>query len=225
MAQTFTGLKLQGEIAKFGQLELSDVTGFAELPDGKIVSGSESGSLILWEGNLVKAHLVLNAPLKTPLHNGMIEIVNLDGEHFITAGGDGYIKWWKYSDIDNAEADETLEVEIAPIKEKQVLDPSNNNEPAYIVNMIKGNDHWLLVDGKGKIWRMKMDTLEVTEIMNFNSGKVTDLVINEKQNSAITVGQDGSVKLWDFIRDKEYYSRKFGGMATCMDLLPFSEAN
>jgi len=41
MAQTFTGLKLQGEIAKFGQLELSDVTGFAELPDGKVVSGTE----------------------------------------------------------------------------------------------------------------------------------------------------------------------------------------
>lgn len=60
MAQTFTGLKLQGEIGKFGQLELSDVTGFAELPDGKIVSGSEYGTLILWEGNLVKAHLVLD---------------------------------------------------------------------------------------------------------------------------------------------------------------------
>jgi len=41
MAKTFTGLKLQGEIAKFGQLELSDVTGFAELPDGKVVSGTE----------------------------------------------------------------------------------------------------------------------------------------------------------------------------------------
>jgi hypothetical protein len=41
MAQTFTGLKLQGEIAKFGALELSDVTGFAEMPDGKVLSGTE----------------------------------------------------------------------------------------------------------------------------------------------------------------------------------------
>mmetsp|Transcript_1195 Transcript_1195/g.1216 ORF Transcript_1195/g.1216 Transcript_1195/m.1216 type:complete len:265 (-) Transcript_1195:4629-5423(-) len=59
MAQTFTGLKLQGEIGKFGQLDLSDVTGFAEMPDGKVVSGTDYGTLILWEGNLVKAHLVL----------------------------------------------------------------------------------------------------------------------------------------------------------------------
>lgn len=41
MAQTFTGLKLQGEIGKFGALDLSDVTGLAELPDGKVVSGTE----------------------------------------------------------------------------------------------------------------------------------------------------------------------------------------
>ena len=60
MAQTFTGLKLQGENAKYGQLELSDASGYQELPDGKIVSGSEYGTIILWEGNLVKAHLVLD---------------------------------------------------------------------------------------------------------------------------------------------------------------------
>lgn len=42
----------------------------------------------------------------------MIEVVYLDEDHFITAGGDGYIKWWKFSDIDNAEADETIEVVI-----------------------------------------------------------------------------------------------------------------
>lgn len=60
MAQTFTGLKLQGEIAKFGALEMSNVAGYHEMPDGKVLSGTEQGNLILWEGNLVKAHLVLD---------------------------------------------------------------------------------------------------------------------------------------------------------------------
>ena len=36
MARTFTGLKLQGDIGKFGKIELSDVVDFAELPDGKV---------------------------------------------------------------------------------------------------------------------------------------------------------------------------------------------
>ena len=61
MATTFTGLKLQGALGKacehfaqalsdkplphcaaqFGASELSDISGFVELPDGKIVSGTE----------------------------------------------------------------------------------------------------------------------------------------------------------------------------------------
>jgi WD40 repeat protein len=60
MAQTFTGLKLQGEIAKFGQLELSDQSAFYELPDGKVVSGTEYGTLIVWEGQFVKANCMIN---------------------------------------------------------------------------------------------------------------------------------------------------------------------
>ena len=36
MARTFTGLKLQGNIGKFGNEELSDVSGYADLPDGKV---------------------------------------------------------------------------------------------------------------------------------------------------------------------------------------------
>lgn len=54
MAATFTGLKLQGAIGKFGNVELSDVAGFVELPDGKVLSTTESGHMLLWDGGLIK---------------------------------------------------------------------------------------------------------------------------------------------------------------------------
>jgi len=81
--------------------------------------------MILWEGNLVKAHLVLDDKVRPPkpLHEGMIEIIFLEDNFFITAGADGFIKWWDFNEIDNAEADEVLEVVIAPLKEKQIRDP------------------------------------------------------------------------------------------------------
>jgi WD40 repeat protein len=60
MAETFTGLKLQGEIAKYGKLELSSVSAFRELQDGKVVSGTEYGTLIVWEGEVIKSHLMLD---------------------------------------------------------------------------------------------------------------------------------------------------------------------
>jgi hypothetical protein len=53
-AKTFTGLKLQGEIGKFGNIEISDTAGYAMFPDGKVLSGAERGSLLLWEDALVK---------------------------------------------------------------------------------------------------------------------------------------------------------------------------
>ena len=40
IAQTFTGLKLQGDIAKFGQFQLSDVVSYAEFEDGNVLSSS-----------------------------------------------------------------------------------------------------------------------------------------------------------------------------------------
>lgn len=90
----------------------------------------------------------------------MIELVLLDEDHFITVGGDGYIKWWNFADIDNAEADEIVEVVIKPVKEKLIKDDENGGQPAYLVNMVKGKDHWLLQDGNGRLLKMRMDTLE-----------------------------------------------------------------
>jgi hypothetical protein len=48
-------LWLQGALGRFGAVELSDVAAWVELPDGKVLSGSEAGDLLLWEGGLIKA--------------------------------------------------------------------------------------------------------------------------------------------------------------------------
>ena len=57
MAATFTGLKLQGALGKFGNVELTDVAAFIEMPDGKTLSGTETGELLLWDGGLIKVNL------------------------------------------------------------------------------------------------------------------------------------------------------------------------
>ncbi|TGZ46472.1 WD repeat-containing protein 52, partial [Temnothorax longispinosus] len=45
ISETFTGLKLKGEIGRFGQTELSDIVG--------VVSGCEWGNILLWEESLI----------------------------------------------------------------------------------------------------------------------------------------------------------------------------
>lgn len=48
-------LCVQGALGRFGAVELSDVAAWVELPDGKVLSGSEAGDLLLWEGGFIKA--------------------------------------------------------------------------------------------------------------------------------------------------------------------------
>ena len=54
MANTFTGLKLKGFIGRFGRTAMSDIEGFVEFPDGKVLSGSDWGNMLLWDDNLIK---------------------------------------------------------------------------------------------------------------------------------------------------------------------------
>ena len=90
MADTFTGLKLQGELGKFGKTEISDIEGYVELPDGKVLSGTESGNMLLWEGGLIKVEIGRKG--KKLCHQGSIQQILLDEGELMTIGSDGYIR-------------------------------------------------------------------------------------------------------------------------------------
>ena len=90
MADTFTGLKLQGELGKFGKTEISDIEGYVELPDGKVLSGTENGNMLLWEGGLIKVEIGRKG--KKLCHQGSIQQILLDEGELMTIGSDGYIR-------------------------------------------------------------------------------------------------------------------------------------
>ena len=116
MAQTFTGLKLQGAIGKWGQVELSDVSGFQELPDGKVLSGSDWGNLLLWEGNLIKCEL--RRVGGGNCHNGSIDVVVMRDGEIITGGADGYVRTWALSTIETAEVSDEMPIFELDFKEE-----------------------------------------------------------------------------------------------------------
>eukprot|EP00892_Ulva_mutabilis_P004788 jgi/Ulvmu1/2681/UM014_0137.1 len=99
MAKTFTGLKLKGLLGKFGHVELSDVCAFLEFPDGKILSSTETGQLLLWTGNMIKAVLMRKG--RTTCHDGNVEVLQLhqSGSLVVSAGQDGFIRTWDASKV------------------------------------------------------------------------------------------------------------------------------
>jgi len=120
MADTFTGLKLQGEIAKFGAIELSDISCFVELKDGKVVTGSEGGNLLLWDGGLVKVEIKRQGGGTCP--DSMIEMLRQHGEQIVSAGIDGFLRFWDYSSLDNAEPeDDEPHCHVEPVEEYKIV--------------------------------------------------------------------------------------------------------
>ena len=63
-------------------------------------------------------------------------------DQFITAGHDGYIKWWSLAEIDICEADEVLEVAIEAVKQCYIA--TEKGDMAQIVNMVRGDKFWLI---------------------------------------------------------------------------------
>ena len=90
MASTFTGLKLQGQLGKFGKNEISDIEGYVELPDGKVLSGSEIGNMLLWDGGLIKVEI--GRKNGRTCHVGPIQQIIMDEGELMTIGVDGCVR-------------------------------------------------------------------------------------------------------------------------------------
>ena len=90
MAKTFTGLKLQGTLGKFGKKEISDIEGCLELMSTKVVSGTEWGNMLLWDGDLCQ--LEISRKNGKSCHKGDIQKIIIGEEDVTTIGIDGYIR-------------------------------------------------------------------------------------------------------------------------------------
>eukprot|EP00752_Nemacystus_decipiens_P009571 g8551.t1 len=230
VASTFTGLKLQGEIGKFGKIEMTDIDCFCHMPDGKVVSGAESGSLLVWEGQFIKCRVV--RPGKTGCHDGPVLHVSLDRTDMlvVTSGADGYIRWWPFEDIDAADADDdSMCCEVVPVRELFI----GEGVRARCVERggVRGDpalDHLLVTDGTGVLWQVP--TLEATaaaaaansstpgteKLATFHAGAITGVDTSFLEQLAATCGVDGTVRIWDFLTKKPLEMAQFPRPAQCL---------
>lgn len=229
MASTFTGLKLQGDIGKFGKIEMTDIDCFCHMPDGKVVSGAESGSLLVWEGQFIKCRIV--RPDKDDCHDGPVLHVSLDRTdmYVVTAGADGYVRWWLFSEIDSAETeDDSMTCVVTPARELFI----GAGVAARCVERggVRGDptsDHMLVTDGTGALWRVLMPDFEVgtdslapdpdpRKLAAFHAGAITGLDTSFLEQLAATCGVDGTVRVWDFLTKRPLEMARFQRSAKCL---------
>jgi WD40 repeat protein len=199
MASTFTGLKLQGQLGKFGRTELSDIAAYVELPDGKVLSGTEWGNLLLWDGGFIKVE-ISRKNMKF-CHQGMIEALLLDDGELISAGVDGYIRVWDFETIDNADiTDDNAVFEMDPLTEIRV------GHDVSLKTLARSADPdaptlWYAQDAAGAIWRVDITSSHTRQspekLASYHSGPVRGLDTCPSGHQAASIGHDGSVRVYD----------------------------
>ena len=214
MATTFTGLKLQGELGKFGQIDLSDISSFVEFPDGKVLCGTEHGTMLLWEGIFVKANL--SEPDNKKCHTGLVEHMSweetddINKMRIMTAGHDGYIKWWKYLDIENVVLDDNSNGFVTPLRTVLLINPENNR-PIKIISLVKRKDFWLIQDGNGylvKVMPNETDKFDIKIISSFISSAINRSAFIPNEPAIISQGADKKIAICSFASNMKSFPEK-----------------
>jgi len=129
------------------------------------------------------------------LHNGCINVVLLRENQILTAGADGYIRWWNAEAINNAEPDDTIEFYITMENEQFI---QAENVPCVINYMITYEEKsWIVQDTNGLIIKITENSPDITIIHRFHGGKINGLAINYRNNMIASCGDEGIVRLWN----------------------------
>ncbi|XP_028931006.1 cilia- and flagella-associated protein 44 isoform X2 [Ornithorhynchus anatinus] len=199
MALTFTGLKLQGSLGRFGKTAVTDIAGYIELPDGKVLSGSEWGNMLLWEGGLIKVEFCRSG--RKPCHTSPVNQIVMDDGEVVTVGADGYIRIWDFETIDTADiADDSGLLEIEPINE--LLVAKNVNLSSMVKIDDSSNSIWYAQDVQGAIWKLDLSFSNITQdpecLFSFHSGPIEGLAVSPLTYLMATTSRDCSVRIFDF---------------------------
>ena len=96
-------------------------------------------------------------------------------------------------------------------------------EGVKIRGILRGSDHWVLLGHGGNLWRID-DTLtdgrRAKSLLRFHSGKINDVVASPVDHFAVTIGEDGSVRCWDYVDRMCLYESRFPTAATCIEWAP-----
>ena len=245
MAGTFTGLKLQGAIGKFGSVEISDVAAFAELPDGSVACGTESGDILVWDGGFIKTFFTL--PGGQPCHKGMIEVAQIckakdNSQYLMTGGMDGYLKFWDLKQLMELESEDDAGINctISPAKQCLMECPGRKGKAVAVKSVIeKGKDRYIVQDHNGAIIEVAARRpkeaadqegtvdLAVTSskaVMRCHSGNIVGLIPSPVSHHMVTAGEDGSVRVYNYTQDttKSLFEVSFAEPATVLASAPKS---
>ncbi|XP_062543886.1 cilia- and flagella-associated protein 44 [Armigeres subalbatus] len=222
MAETFTGLKLQGELGRFGKTEISDIVGILPMPDEKVLSGCQWGNVLVWEAGLIKIEVCRKG--RKPCHKGPITQISVRDGEVMTCGMDGYIRMWFWETVELADPpDDDRVVQIEPIMEYRI---GNDLCPSELMCLIKkeGEYEWYAQDGNGGIWQCDITPAykpaEPQQLLKCHSGPIMAVQSSPTTHHVATLGSDGRLFMYNYLKRNMIFEYQFAANGHTMLWLP-----
>ncbi|KAG7498622.1 cilia-and flagella-associated 44 [Solea senegalensis] len=243
IASTFTGLKLQGHVGHFGITPATDIDGYVELPDGKVVSGTEWGNLLLWDGNAIKAEICRRDGRSC--HTGAVQPFVLDDGQLMTIGSDGVVRAWDFESINVADesTDRRLHLVCSGFQRSNLetgsvvhqhgkfptltltlyytLDTKGSEGPSYNLTTKTWNYPFkLLCFHVFIVLSGSAQTPDPECLFSFHAGAIKGLDVSQKSHLMATTAPDRSVRIFDILSKTEVTTSRFNQGGTALIWAP-----
>ncbi|EDW71227.1 cilia- and flagella-associated protein 44 isoform X2 [Drosophila virilis] len=219
MANTFTGLKLKGDLGRFGKTDFSDIYAMYMLPDENVISGCEWGNMLVWEAGLIKFEVCRKG--RKPCHAKPITRITMKNGEVTTVGMDGYVRVWFWETVDLADPPEDdLFVEIDPIYEFKISEVE-----LRAMQKIKAHDEsdfgYYAQDGGGGIWFCDINTYDVPrppkQLYSCVGGRVLTAQMSPISPHLVALSETGKIFIYEYEQKKLILEKQFA--ANGVDIL------
>lgn len=227
IARTFTGLKLKGEVGRFGKTEYSDIMGICQMPDGKVISGCSWGNMLVWDDGLITLEVMRTQ--RKSCHTKPVVQINYNGEEIWTVGMDGHVKVWWYETIDHADP---------PDDDRVVLVEPNLDfhAPGVMIMWLEKripsdplNFEYIAQDGLGGLWRIDLNTeiepLPPLQLYNCHGGPIADIAACPYDQFFVSLGTEGKFFLYNYVTRQRLFMYQFPANGRCMIWVPLEVYN
>ncbi|OUM69063.1 hypothetical protein PIROE2DRAFT_3132, partial [Piromyces sp. E2] len=85
---------------------------------------------------------------------------------------------------------------------------------------VAGSNEFLVQDGSGSLFKLDIRTRSMFNVMRFHSKEVAGIVTNPINHTMTSLGNDGSIKLYDYRRKKIISSASYSGCGTVLRMVP-----
>ncbi|KAH8333140.1 hypothetical protein KR074_006765, partial [Drosophila pseudoananassae] len=211
MANTFTGLKLKGDLGRFGKTDFSDIYAMFMLSDENVISGCDWGNMLLWQAGLIKFEICRKG--RKPCHMKPITRITMKNGEVTTVGMDGYVRVWYWETVDLADPPEDdLFVEIDPIYEFKIADVELRCMQKILPFDESDFTHYAQ-DGKGGIWFCDINTFDVPQkprkLYSCIGGKVIAAQMSPISTHFMAMSECGKLFVYNYEEQRLMLEKQF----------------